>query len=139
MSLRPDSSVGRTERIFASYGAGFILVAKFVPGLSTVVPPLAGIAGIGRLRFALYEVGGVALWAGTWVGLGYYFSDAVSSIALTAVRLGRMMAVVIVATVAAYVLVRYLRRRLSLRTFQQERDVPDAAKKMEYSEARRAA
>ena len=68
MSLRPDAYVGRTERTFARYGAGFILVAKFVPGLTTLVPPLAGIAGIGRARFVIYEVGGVLLWAGTWLG-----------------------------------------------------------------------
>ena len=128
MSLRPDSSVGRTERIFARYGAGFILVAKFVPGLSTIVPPLAGIAGIGRARFAIYEVGGVLLWAGTWVGLGYYLSDAVSSIALAATRLGRLMAVIIVSAIAAYVIVRYVRRRVRLRAF---RPVPSVAKRLE--------
>jgi len=127
MSLRPDSSVGRTERIFARYGAGFILFAKFVPGLSTIVPPLAGIAGIGRARFAIYEVGGVLLWAGTWVGLGYYLSDAVSSIALAATRLGRLMAVIIVAAIA-YVIVRYVRRRVRLRAF---RPVPSVAEHLE--------
>jgi membrane protein DedA with SNARE-associated domain len=127
MSLRPDSSVGRTERIFARYGAGFILFAKFVPGLSTIVPPLAGIAGIGRARFAIYEVGGVLLWAGTWVGLGYYLSDAVSSIALAATRLGRLMAVIIVAAIA-YVIVRYVRRRVRLRAF---RPVPSVAERLE--------
>jgi membrane protein DedA with SNARE-associated domain len=128
ISLRPDTCVGRTERIFGRHGATFVLVAKFVPGLTTVVPPLAGIAGIGRARFAIYEVGGVLLWAGTWVGLGYFFSDAVASIALTAARLGRMLAVVIVAAVAAYVLVRYLRRRRSLRTFRLVPPVAEQAK-----------
>jgi membrane protein DedA with SNARE-associated domain len=130
MSLRPDTYVGRTERTFARYGAGFILVAKFVPGLTTLVPPLAGIAGIGRARFAIYEVGGVLLWAGTWLGLGYFFSDAVSSIALTAARLGHLLGVVVLAAAGAYVLVRYLRRRVSLRTFQLVPDVPEPVKKM---------
>ena len=130
MSLRPHSCVGRTERTFARYGAAFILVAKFVPGLTTLVPPLAGIAGIGRVRFAVYEVGGVLLWAGTWLGLGYFFSDAVSSIALTAARLGRMLGVVVVAAAGAYVLVRYLRQRVSLRTFHGVPDVAEPAKKM---------
>jgi membrane protein DedA with SNARE-associated domain len=130
MSLRPDACVGRAERTFARYGAGFILVAKFVPGLTTLVPPLAGIAGIGRARFAIYEVGGVLLWAGTWLGLGYFFSDAVSSIALTAARLGRMLGVVVLAAAGAYVLVRYLRRRVSLRPFELVPDVPEPVKKM---------
>jgi membrane protein DedA with SNARE-associated domain len=118
MSFRPESYVGRTERVFARYGAQFILVAKFVPGLTTLVPPLAGIAGIGRVRFAILEVGGVLLWAGIWVGLGYFFSDAVASIALAATRLGRMLGVVLIAVAGSYILVRYLRRRGSLRTFR---------------------
>jgi membrane protein DedA with SNARE-associated domain len=127
MSLRPESYVGRTERVFARYGAHFILVAKFVPGLTTLVPPLAGIAGIGRVRFAIFEIGGVLLWAGTWVGIGYFFSDAVASIALAATRLGRMLGVVLVAAAVAYVLVRYLRQRVSIRTFRPAPDMADPA------------
>lgn len=123
MSLRPESCVGKTERVFARYGPQFILVAKFVPGLTTLVPPLAGIAGIGRARFAIFEVGGVLLWAGTWVGLGYFFSGAVASIALAASTLGRMLGVVLLAVAGAYILVRYLRRRASLR---KSRLAPDA-------------
>jgi len=94
------------------------------------VPPLAGIAGIGRARFVIYEVGGVLLWAGTWLGLGYFFSDAVSSIALTAARLGRMLGVVVIAAVGAYVFVRYLRRRVAVRTLQLVPDVLEPAKNM---------
>ena len=93
-------------------GAGAMLVAKFVPGLTTVMPPLAGVVAMGRGRFALYELGGVLLWAGTWLGLGYFFSDAISSIALSATRLGRVLGVIVVAAAGAYVLVKYLRRHL---------------------------
>src|SRR5262245_30412679 len=103
------------------YGTGVMLVAKFVPGLTTVMPPLAGVVAIGRGRFALYELGGVLLWAGTWIGLGYFFSDAISSIALSAARLGRALGVVVVAAVGAHVLVRYLRRRPPLRALRPAR------------------
>ena len=133
MSLRPESAVGRTERVFAHYGAQFILIAKFVPGLTTLVPPLAGIAGLGRVRFAIFEVGGVLLWAGTWVGLGYFFSDAVASIALAATRLGRMLGVVLVAAAGAYILVRYLRRRVSLRTLREAPAVADPVNEMPHA------
>src|SRR5215831_19360794 len=43
LSLEPDSCVRRAESIFARYGAWSMLVAKFVPGLTTVMPPLAGV------------------------------------------------------------------------------------------------
>jgi hypothetical protein len=50
LSLEPDSCVHRAENVFAHDGAPAMLVAKFVPGLTTVVPPLAGIFAIGRAR-----------------------------------------------------------------------------------------
>ena len=120
-SPESDSCVRRAKNVVARYGAGAMLVAKFVPGLTTVMPPLAGVVAIGRGRFALYELGGVLLWAGTWIGLGYFFSDAIASIALSAARLGRVLGVVVVAAVGAYGLVKYLRRRLPLRALQPAR------------------
>ena len=77
LSLEPDSCVRRAERVFTRYGARGMLVAKFVPGLTTVMPPLAGVFAVGRVRFALYDLGGVVLWAGAWMALGYAFSDAI--------------------------------------------------------------
>src|ERR1017187_6796431 len=41
ISLEPDSCVRRTQNVFTRYGLRGVLVAKFLPGLSTVAPPLA--------------------------------------------------------------------------------------------------
>jgi hypothetical protein len=38
LSLDPDSCVRRSESVFARFGARGMLVAKFVPGLTTVMP-----------------------------------------------------------------------------------------------------
>src|SRR4029079_486843 len=46
LSLEPDSCVRRTHDVFVRHRARSLLVAKFVPGLSTVAPPLAGIFGM---------------------------------------------------------------------------------------------
>ena len=42
LSLSPDSCVQRTERFFQRNGLKSLLIAKFVPGLSAVAAPLAG-------------------------------------------------------------------------------------------------
>jgi membrane protein DedA with SNARE-associated domain len=128
LSLEPDSCVRQAENVFTRYGARALLVAKFVPGLTTVVPPLAGVVGIGRIRFALYEVAGVLLWAGTWVALGYYFSDAISLVAAEAARLGRTLGLVVAAALAGYILVKYLRRQLFLRALRMARISPEELK-----------
>jgi len=129
LSLEPDSCVRRAENVFARYGARAMLVAKFVPGLTTVLPPLAGIFAIGRVRFAFYELTGVLLWAGIWMGLGYVFSDAISLVAARLARLERMLGVVVVAAVVSYILIKYLRRWLFLRTLRMARISPEELKR----------
>ena len=42
LSLEPDSCVKKTHNVWDTYGAWTLLVAKFIPGISTVAPPLAG-------------------------------------------------------------------------------------------------
>src|SRR5438046_2055545 len=46
ISLEPDSCVRRTQNVFTRYGLRGVVAAKFVPGMSTVAPPLAGMAGV---------------------------------------------------------------------------------------------
>ena len=43
ISLEPDSCVRVTQNTFERYGARSLLIAKFVPGLNTIAPPMAGI------------------------------------------------------------------------------------------------
>ncbi|HET6374298.1 MAG TPA: DedA family protein, partial [Candidatus Polarisedimenticolia bacterium] len=47
ISLSPDSCVRQTEDLFHRYGLYSIAVAKFIPGFSTVAPPLAGAMRVG--------------------------------------------------------------------------------------------
>jgi membrane protein DedA with SNARE-associated domain len=75
LSLEPDVCVRRTENLFLRHGVRALLVAKFLPGLTTVMPPLAGIFRVSRVRFVLYDLAGVILWAGLWAGVGYVFSE----------------------------------------------------------------
>ena len=112
VSAEPDACVRRAESIFARHGARGMLAAKFLPGLTTVMPPLAGVFAVSRVRFALYDLAGVLLWAGTWLALGYSFSDAIVLIAARVTTLGRLLSLVLVAALAAYLLVKYGRRYL---------------------------
>jgi len=128
LSLEPDSCLRRTENVFARYGVRAMLIAKFVPGLTTVMPPLAGVFAVPRPRFVFYELTGVLLWAGVWMGLGYAFSDAISLIVARLERLERTLGLVVLAIVLGYVLVKYVRRRLFLRSLRIARIAPEALK-----------
>jgi len=115
LSLEPDVCVRRTQNIFERYGVRALLVAKFLPGLTTVMPPLAGIFGVPRLRFALYDLAGVVLWAGLWAGVGYVFSETIEEVARRVSALGRTAGFLVVAALVGYILLKYVRRRLFLR------------------------
>src|SRR5258705_10031612 len=129
VSIEPDSCLRRAENIFGRHGARSMLVAKFVPGLTTVMPPLAGVFAVPRVRFALYDLAGVLLWAGTWLALGYFFSDAIVLATTRATALGRMLGLGIVTALAGYILVKYGRRRLFLRKLRTAHVSPQALKR----------
>jgi membrane protein DedA with SNARE-associated domain len=128
LTLEPDSCVRRAENVFGRHGARGLLVSKFVPGLTTLLPPLAGVFAVNRVRFAFYDVAGVVLWAGTWLGLGYAFSDAITVIAARAAHLGKTLGLVVAALLAAWIVIKYVRRRLFLRTLRMARITPTTLK-----------
>lgn len=64
ISFEPMSCVRRTGEFFARHGIRSLVVAKFVPGLSTIAPPLAGIVGLGIPQYLLYNGMGTMLWVG---------------------------------------------------------------------------
>jgi membrane protein DedA with SNARE-associated domain len=115
ISLEPDSCVRRTEGVFSKQGARSLLVAKFLPGLSTVAPPLAGIFHMRPRRFLLFDASGSILWAGSLLGLGYLFSGEIERIAEHALRLGGWLLVLVIGSLAAYITYKFVARRRFLR------------------------
>jgi membrane protein DedA with SNARE-associated domain len=129
ISLEPDSCVRRTENLFMQRGRKTLVIAKFVPGLSTVAPPLAGIVGIARWQFILLDVAGVIVWAGAWIGLGYLFSDALEAVASRADRLGSWLLVVVGVALTSYVLIKLVARHRFLRSLRIARITPEELKR----------
>src|SRR5689334_15992594 len=80
ISLEPDSCVRRTQNVFTKYGLRGVLVAKFLPGMSTVAPPLAGMSKISAARFLLVDGFGSLLYAACLLAVGYFFSYQIDQI-----------------------------------------------------------
>ena len=130
ISLEPDSCVRRTENLFMERGRKALLVAKFLPGFSTVAPPLAGMVGIVRSQFIALDIAATVLWAGTWMSLGYVFSDALEVVATHAARLGNSLGVGVGAALAGYVLFKFIRRRRFIRSLRIARIAPEELKRL---------
>jgi len=130
LTLEPDLCVRRTGNLFLRFGVWTMLIAKFLPGLTTVLPPMAGAFGIPRLRFALFDVAGTVLWAGLWIGVGYLFSGAIEPVIVRLSALGHDAIAVVVAALVGYVALKCLRRWLFLRRLRIARISPGTLKRM---------
>jgi membrane protein DedA with SNARE-associated domain/rhodanese-related sulfurtransferase len=115
ISLEPDSCVRRTQNVYTRYGLKGVVVAKFVPGLGTVAPPLAGMAGVGIGRFILVDGIGSLLYGGCFICLGYLFGDEIQRIAAALASIGGGMLGLVIGLVAIYVGFKYWQRQRILR------------------------
>jgi membrane protein DedA with SNARE-associated domain/rhodanese-related sulfurtransferase len=115
ISLEPDSCIRRTQNVFTRYGLRGVVVAKFVPGMSTVAPPLAGMAGVHAGRFLLVDGLGSLLYGGSLLCLVYLFNKQIEQIGLAIARIGGGALRLVVALAVTYVAYKFWQRQRLLR------------------------
>ena len=125
LSLSRDSCVRRTAEIFQRRGIKILLVDRFLPGLSVVTAPLAGISGLSLKRFLLYAETGAALWVGSGLALGYCFAGQVGSAVQALGHVGLDLGGVALVLILAYAGVSWFRRRQLLRQLRVARITVD--------------
>lgn len=111
VSLSPDICVNQAQANFDRWGMGLLVVAKFIPGLSTVVPPLAGATRIGWSAFLLFDGIGTVLWAATGLGAGYLMHTQIEEMLAHAERLGTGVLILVATLVLGYIVTKWLERR----------------------------
>ncbi len=80
LSSNPGSCVSQTEARFVRWGLGSLVIAKFIPGFSTVAPPIAGSLRMALPGFLLAAAAGAALWAGLALGAGWVLRHEVQGL-----------------------------------------------------------
>lgn len=75
LSLEPTVCVRKTQDSFGRRRAVTLMIAKFVPGLATLAPPVAGQNGMSFRAFLLFDAVGSALWLGGLLAVGRFFGD----------------------------------------------------------------
>ncbi len=125
ISLEPDSCVRRTQNVFTKYGLRGVLVAKFVPGMSTVAPPLAGMAGISVGQFLLVDAVGSLLYGGCFLAVGYFFSNQIEQLLAAVVRIGGSALSLLAGLATLYIGYKYWQRQRLLRELRMARITVD--------------
>jgi membrane protein DedA with SNARE-associated domain len=121
ISLEPDSCVRRTQNVFTRYGLRGVVVSKFVPGLGTVAPPLAGMAGVKVTRFLLADGLASVLYVGGFLFLGYLFSNQIQQLAAALAHIGGSLLSLIVGLGVIYIGFKYWQRQRILRKLRMAR------------------
>ena len=92
LSVDPRYCVQRARTVFARWGLRSLFVAKFVPGLDGVTPPLAGMDGVSRKSFLSYDAVGAFFWSTFYAGIGYVFADRLEIATSYVNRFGDLLA-----------------------------------------------
>ena len=121
ISLSPDSCVRQSEYHFERWGKAALVISKFVPGLSTVTPPLAGAMRMGWPSFVLLNGIGIALWAGLPIAAGMLFYDQIGRVIERLEGYGTAAIVLVGALLVAYVAFKWWERRRFYRALRLAR------------------
>ena len=129
MSLEPTTCVRRTTDSFGRRRAVTLIIAKFVPGLATLAPPVAGQNGMGYWPFLLFDGIGSTLWLGALLTIGRFFGDLLKRDPNLLDWAGRFSGALLILGILGFFLARVVRRRMILAKLVESRLEPEELKK----------
>ena len=120
--------MSQTESIYERWGAPSLLVAKFVPGFSTVAPPVAGAMRLAFSSFLIYSGAGALLWAGVAVAIGMVFHAQVDYVVQWLSDMGILAVAVLTAALVFYAAAKWVERWMFMRVIRMARVTVDELK-----------
>ena len=121
ISLEPDSCVSQTQSRFESWGVNSLVIAKFIPGLAIIAPPLAGALRIGWPRFLVLTIASGVLWVGFALAAGMLFKTQIAVVLANLDAFGSTAALIIGAALALYVLYKWWERERFYKSLRMAR------------------
>jgi membrane protein DedA with SNARE-associated domain/rhodanese-related sulfurtransferase len=106
VSLNPETCILRSADSFYRRGRTLLVIAKFIPGINTMAPPLAGSMRMRLATFLRLDFAGAVLYAGSYFAVGYVFSGALDVVMRGYDSAGRVVGWLVIALLIAYLLFR---------------------------------
>jgi membrane protein DedA with SNARE-associated domain/rhodanese-related sulfurtransferase len=129
LSMEPTICVRRTQDSFGRRRDLTLMIAKFVPGLATLAPPVAGQNGMGYGRFLFFDGIGATLWVGVLLTAGRFFGDLLRRDPSLLDWAGRFSGVLLVLGIIGFFVGRVIRRRMVIKRLVAARLEPEELKK----------
>lgn len=130
LSLEPTVCVRQTQNSFGRGRAMTLMVAKFVPGLATLAPPVAGQNGTSLVFFLFFDGIGGTIWIGALLATGRLFGDAFRRDPHLLDLVGRFSGVLLLAAIVGFFLFRLYRRKSVLKKLAAARLEPYELKQL---------
>jgi membrane protein DedA with SNARE-associated domain len=115
LSMNPETCILRSAEYFYKRGKITLLFAKFIPGVNTMAPPLAGSMKMRFSQFIRLDFIGACLYVLSYSAVGYVFRDFVARITRGLTSASHIFAAIILLAViifAAYRIVQYRRYKV---------------------------
>jgi undecaprenyl-diphosphatase len=109
--LFAQTNLARGEDFFNKHGAKGVLIGRFIGPLKSLIPFIAGLSGMKRLKFFLLNLLSVASWVLFYFYLGFFFGTAWDTVKLWTSRAELLGLAALLLFIFFYVLERVLVRR----------------------------
>ena len=106
VSLNPEACILRSADSFYRRGRTLLVIAKFIPGINTMAPPLAGSMNMRAGTFLRLDLAGALLYTGSYLLVGYLFSGALDAVTRGYDSAGRAVGWIVLALVIGYLMFR---------------------------------
>ena len=106
LSVNPETCILRSAEYFYRRGRQTLLFAKFIPGINTMSPPLAGSMKMRVGDFLVYDTLGAIFYVGAYAVAGNLFSDALRALTRGLRSAGFAVEVVVAIGVIVYAIYR---------------------------------
>lgn len=102
LSANPETCILRSAESFYKRGRLTLVLAKFIPGVNTMAPPLAGSMKMPYDQFVALDTAGVLLYILAYGAVGFLFRDVLAAIVTGVQTAGHLVEIVIVAGFIGY-------------------------------------
>src|SRR5215471_8340178 len=80
VSVDPETCILRSAESFYKRGRATLVIAKFIPGINSMAPPLAGSMKMPFGQFLALDLAGASFYAFAYGSIGFLFRDFVAAI-----------------------------------------------------------
>jgi membrane protein DedA with SNARE-associated domain len=132
VSTNPETCILRSAESFYKRGKVTLVIAKFIPGVNAMSPPLAGGMKMRYEQFLWLDAAGALLYAVAYTVLGYVFHDFLLAITRGIHAASHMVEIVLTVALIGYIVYRFwLFRRYRVYRVVPRIQVEELARKLQ--------